>query len=173
MTRQSRMLCAALIAASPTLVIGAESRIPINGPYTISTPGTYILSQNFTVTSGPAIRITASNVLIDLNGRTLTHTMTTGLTNRVIQIDTENPVTGLEIRNGFISGGVAGIGSFDMFGDFYPVQARIEGVTITGSRTGIDIPAGESLEIVGCRIEANMDGVILAPSPMPAAPRRR
>jgi len=152
------MLGGALLVVSQTLVLGAEARIPIHGPTTISAPGHYFVTQNFSVASGSAIRILASNVVVDLNGRTLTHTSTVGPDNIVVWIDAENPLTGIVIRDGFISGGRCGIASFNASGGNSPVQVRVEGVTISGSHTGISI-GGDSIDIIGCRIEPLSDGI--------------
>ena len=43
----------------------AEGRIPIAGPTTITSTGSYILTDDFPVSSGPAITIDASNDTLD------------------------------------------------------------------------------------------------------------
>src|ERR1035441_8295747 len=45
-----------------------------SAPYTISSPGSYYLTANLSVTNGNAITITANRVTLDLNGFTLSST---------------------------------------------------------------------------------------------------
>jgi hypothetical protein len=65
-------------APAPTMrtLQQVEPRTPITNAtaVTISTPGSYYLTTNISVTSGTAITITASQVTLDLNGFTLSST---------------------------------------------------------------------------------------------------
>src|SRR5262245_25481316 len=61
-------------APAPTMKTLAqiEPRTPISSaPFTISSPGSYYLTTNVTVSTGDAITITVNNVTLDLNGFTI------------------------------------------------------------------------------------------------------
>jgi hypothetical protein len=68
---------------------------PVTAPVTISRPGVYTLARDIHVQSGDAITITASGVMLDLNG----HQLLTGSpgTGRGVFI---NGVTGVSVKNG-------------------------------------------------------------------------
>src|SRR6266851_1180042 len=64
-------------APAPTMksLAQIEPRTPISSaPYSISSPGSYYLTSNLSVTNGDAITITANQVTLDLNGFTLSST---------------------------------------------------------------------------------------------------
>src|SRR5437899_11994824 len=67
-----RLLLSVLLATLPaTVVPAAEGSVPISGPFTISVPGAYLVTNDIAATAGSAIVIKAMNVTLDLNGRTL------------------------------------------------------------------------------------------------------
>ncbi|MBX7245044.1 MAG: hypothetical protein K1X53_06075 [Candidatus Sumerlaeaceae bacterium] len=82
-----------------------ERRIALSGPapITISSPGSYFLTGNLSVTSGNAINITTRGVTLDLNGYNLSSSeaVPTGM-----GISIAN-VPDVWIRNGSITGGVS------------------------------------------------------------------
>jgi len=47
---------------------------PITGPTTLAVAGHYCLSESFSVGSGDGITVTASNVVLDLNNKTISGT---------------------------------------------------------------------------------------------------
>ncbi len=79
-------------------------------PYTISSPGVYILTQDFldlNLASGSAIEITSSDVVLDLNGHTISNT-TAGagtIADGVLATDQSN----VTVRNGTIQGFMTGV----------------------------------------------------------------
>jgi hypothetical protein len=81
--------------------------IPIvSVPYTISNPGIYYLATNITTTANAKITITASNVVLDLAGRTLS----VSSTDACILIEnpsSEQPVTNVTLQNGALVNNVA------------------------------------------------------------------
>lgn len=81
-----------------------EGRIPIVGPVTITAPGHYFLSNNITVSSGDVIVVQANNVVIDLNGMTITNSSSTG---SIIAV--RGPFSPVTIQNGTLRGGYFGI----------------------------------------------------------------
>jgi hypothetical protein len=99
----------------------AQVKLPINRvPFVITKPGVYFLAKNLTITQ-PApggvtdgIRINASNVTLDLNGRTLASTLGSGS-----GIITDGTFSDLRISNGTIRGFQEGLylvgnGRFDV-----------------------------------------------------------
>jgi hypothetical protein len=73
-----------------------EPRTPITSvPYTISTSGSYYLTQNMSCSTGTAILISADNVVVDLGGFTLTGT---GANYGLYSYERTN----VEIRNGTV-----------------------------------------------------------------------
>ena len=92
-------------APAPTMVTlqQIEPRTPISSaPFTITTPGSYYLTTNLTVSSGDAIDINAGNVTLDLNGFTISSTAASA-TGYAISLGAG---TNVAIYNGQISSGV-------------------------------------------------------------------
>ncbi len=73
-------------------------------PYTISQPGSYYLTGNLTVSSGDAIRITASGVTLDLNGFTISSTAPSAAGTAILF--NAGGLSDITICNGHIRGGV-------------------------------------------------------------------
>jgi len=92
---------AACILAPPAMAAGG--RIPIYGQTTITSPGTYQVTRDFTVSSGTAIVVQTGNVTIDLDGHTIT---STDLSSPVIHANGFSPV---RVSNGRIVGGHDGV----------------------------------------------------------------
>lgn len=84
-------------------VFAAEGRIPICGPKTIDQgeSGSYIVTQDFEVSEGPAITIHADHVTIDLDGHTITSLATNS--SDVITNDTSG-TRDIHLKNGKIIG---------------------------------------------------------------------
>jgi hypothetical protein len=95
-----------LLRAETTNYSGATQITAL--PYTISSPGTYYVAQNFTVNmaSGNCINITCSGVTIDLDGHTITNS--NGASTGAAGIYASN-MTNITILNGTISGFYYGI----------------------------------------------------------------
>ena len=124
-----------------------DGSIPIFKATTIAQPGHYVLTRDFSVASGDALSITANNVTLDLNGRTVTNASSVP-GDYVIQIDTSTATRGLVIRNGRLAGGAAGIGDIGTG----HLSVRIEEIEVSNSGAGIAIDNTDSIEVVGCHI---------------------
>jgi hypothetical protein len=96
----------ALIACLPARA--ADGRIPISAaPFTISSPGSYYLTQDLSFSTGNGITLsTSGHVTLDLNGRTLAYTGGLGTSDL---IHSAVMGAGAEIRNGVLRGGARGI----------------------------------------------------------------
>jgi hypothetical protein len=136
-------------APAPTMktLAQVEARTPIPatttpgaGPhFIISTPGSYYLTGNITVTTGDAIAINTSGVTLDLNGFTLRSTLTEGAAGKGIDLADHNRI---RISNGSIvsSTAVSATGDYTLAGFNYGIyalagnfrQISIENVSITG-----------------------------------------
>jgi hypothetical protein len=114
-----------------------EPRTPISSaPLSITTPGSYYLTTNLTISSGAAISVSANNITLDLNGFTIFSTETPAASSVGISL---NSGTNISIFHGFICGGViinAGTYSGSGFANgIYAsnaVNARVSGVSVCG-----------------------------------------
>lgn len=88
-------------------VKGDEGRIPLFQPTTITASGHYVLTRDIGVAGSDAIVISASNVVLDLNGNTVASSSRGfGATGVLIAIAASSNV---EVRNGRLIGGSRGV----------------------------------------------------------------
>ena len=137
-----------------------EARTPITSvPYTISSPGSYYLSSNLTVTSGSAITITASQVTLDLNGFTISSTAASANGTGILLAGGNADIT---ILNGHIKGSVIysgggysgpGFANGIYFSGSSPKNVRVSGVSVSGcSGYGIYLTLGDSTVVESCTV---------------------
>lgn len=138
-----------------------EARTPISAaPFTISTPGSYYLTGNVTVTSGDALTIAASGVTLDLNGYTVSSTAASA-GGGGIQIN--SALRNLTIKNGFIESGVTNNGSGTYSGSGFtfgitysgnaPVNVLVSRMSVAGVRNdGINLARGNSTVVEACSV---------------------
>ncbi len=123
-----------LLLLAPILPLFAISGFAItigSLPYTIKKAGTYTLDRNLTYSGNTkAITVTASNVVLDLNGYTLTGTNG----GYAIYGSDANSVT---VQNGTISGFFAGIEFQDSF------QVLLQNLTVSN-------PTAACIELITC-----------------------
>jgi hypothetical protein len=159
-----------LVAAGLTLFTAASSKAwevatPVPGtaistvPFTISTPGNYYLASNLTFTgfSGAAITIAASEVTLDLNGKTLS----TSGTFPTIGIFVANQVD-VTIKEGDIDG-------FGMIGVYLApnstdVNAKnvVDDVRFNGDAIAVFSVSGTSNWVKNCIIDGGAIGIWFA-----------
>jgi hypothetical protein len=128
----------------------------ITGPTTITTSGNYYLANNITVnmSTGSAITINASEVYLDLNGRTLANTAPTNQANGVF-VNDQRDVT---IQNGDIDG--FGIGVY-----FSPNSANNNAkntalnLRLDGNTIGVASVSGTSNLVRLCIIDGGSIGI--------------
>jgi parallel beta-helix repeat protein len=124
-----------------------ESRTPLAGPapITISTAGSYYLTQNISAIGQPAIVITVSEVTLDLNGFALIGDNTSGKDGITIQ----GAISDVTIRNGSITSfgefGINGLGALGVCVEWVKVRGQ-------GS-TGLAL--GERSIVVRCVAQFN------------------
>lgn len=108
------LLLATTLSATPSVTLIT------NAPYTISLPGSYKLANNITWTGtgtndAVAITISASNVVLDLNGKTLTGNQFFGLdlftAFGIVVASSSNVTVSNGVINGFRSGGILVVGA--------------------------------------------------------------
>lgn len=130
-----------------------EKRTPISSlPFTISAPGSYYLTGNLTAaTDADGIRIEVNNVTIDLNGFSLSGTGGTGR-----GIYSAQPISGVTLLNGFISGWRHGVTLSNCD------RTRAKDLTVaTNSIDGLVV--GASAVVVDCIVRDNGgNGIVLA-----------
>jgi parallel beta-helix repeat protein len=147
-----------LLAATASVALAAEGRIPIYQPTTITAPGDYILTRDIDLgtSGGSAITITADGVNLDLNGKTI---LSDGGNDLIVLNYASPDVIGTTIRNGTILGGYAAIYA-------PPVGSRrltLENLHISDTgATGIELNYVRALRIAGCTIHGTGMSAIYA-----------
>ncbi len=139
------MLRRTLLALAPVAALTAlASSVHAQG-LTISQPGVYVLNRNINVATGDGIVITASNVTLDLGGRTVSTTASG--TGRGIVVSNAKGVT---VKNGKV-------GAFNMNVMLDTVEnVTVDGLQITGAGLA---PSGGPVEI-GFAIIGSRAGLI-------------
>lgn len=137
-----------LLAIAVTPGRADEGRIPVFSQTTITAPGHYIVTRDFSYASGSGVEIQANNVTLDLNGHTITGPAC-GTTEAAIEIDTNSATQGIVIRNGRLLSGCFGI----LSGNTNRLSVHVEGVEVGGT-TGpaVVILAAEVAEVLRCHI---------------------
>src|SRR5262249_43922034 len=113
-----------------------------------TSPGSYFLARDITVISGNVIRIQASEVTIDLNGKTIRATAPAPIPpppEGLIAIDTG--ASTVRVRNGQLVGGVAGILAIGGAG---PILVDVENVAFNQGYEGIQIAIAGEIAISRC-----------------------
>jgi hypothetical protein len=152
-------------APAPTMKtlaqVEARTAITNTANVGINQPGSYYLTTNITVSSGHAVSILVSNVMLDLNGFTL---FSTDPSANGYGIYLSNSVRNITIMNGFIRGGLTNNGSniYTGHGFSHGILAiggtvgniLISRVQISGCRTaGILIDLGTTTTIESCHVQ--------------------
>ena len=137
-------------APAPTMLTLSqiEPRTPITSvPYTISTPGSYYLTTNLTVTTGSAITITTSWVTLDLNGFTVSSSAGSPNGTGILLAGGNTDIT---ILNGHIQGTGFANG-------IYPAgcsNVRVAGVSVSGCLNyGIILGNANSTVVESCTVQ--------------------
>lgn len=143
-------------ALSAGLMHASEGRRLIAEPTTISEPGAYVVTRDLAVSSGNVINVQASPVTLDLNGKGLSISGTSGT---VISFDTSaatGPQPCLLVANGRLSGGLSGVRTVGD-GD---AAVTLRGLEIDGtSEDAIALRAGK-VDLRGNRISGpGIDGI--------------
>ncbi|HEU5182442.1 MAG TPA: right-handed parallel beta-helix repeat-containing protein [Candidatus Polarisedimenticolia bacterium] len=135
------VLCLLAVLTVTTLlpsldVLADEGRIPIYGPTTITQAGTYIVTRDFCfgqfavppcAAIGTGIDINANDVVVDLNG----HTLSMLGSNAVgVRVTTSAATRGIVIRNGRIVGDGSPNSNGIVSSGTNPVRLSIEDVTV-------------------------------------------
>jgi hypothetical protein len=128
-------------------------------PFTISTSGNYYLPANLTYTlpAGPAITITASQVYLDLNGRTLGASVKTNFAYGILvfnQVD-------VTVQNGDVDGFYIGVFLSPNSTD---VNAKntVDNVKFNGNGVGVFSLSGTSNWVKHCIIDGGDIGILFS-----------
>jgi parallel beta-helix repeat protein len=137
----------------------ADTRIPISAPTSISTPGSYVLTNDIVATGYFGLRISASDVTIDFNGYTLSYG---GVQGFVDGISIDRSVSNIQIFNGTVK-------SFTRYGIFLPGQSsKSSNLTIKNMRVlenrigGISVESNTGYVIEDSVISKNQETGIYA-----------
>lgn len=141
------IILAGLMLLSLSYLWGDEGRIPIYRITTISQSGHYILTRDISVTTNTqVINISAPNVTLDLNGKTISSASTTV---GVINLDIN--ISNATIRNGYLNGGYSGIQYNG--GAVVPPRIFLENLTIRNTaNNGIVLIDVAHAEVIACKI---------------------
>ncbi|OAI42829.1 hypothetical protein AYO41_03460 [Verrucomicrobia bacterium SCGC AG-212-E04] len=137
-----------------------EPRTPISSlPFTISSSGSYYLTQNLSVATGDGITVTADQVTLDLNGFVISSTANPASGYGIAMTNPNGP-TDVTILNGRIKGSVtysggsySGAGFANGIASFINASSlRVCGVSVSGcSGDGIHIP-GTNTIVESCTV---------------------
>lgn len=147
-----------------------EKRTPISAaPFTISSSGSYYLTQNLSVTTGTALNVTASNVTVDLNGFAISSTASPRSGNGIQLADNSRNVS---LRNGHIQGTTsfnAGTYSGGGFANGIAVSGggsaaavRVSDVSVSGCGGGILLNTSLATYVSRCTVMTVSGGGLAA-----------
>lgn len=122
-----------------------EGRIPIYQATSIQASGHYVLTRDVDSSASPVISIEADDVVLDLNGRTISSPSSV---NDLIVIG--GNASRVFIRNGRLSGGAVGINRAD--GASGGASVRLQSVEMTDCKNPVILYDLDVLEITSCRI---------------------
>jgi hypothetical protein len=146
-----------IAAAVPALAAGA---IPVWEPTTISSPGHYVVTRDFTVSGafGIPITITSPDVVLDLGGHTVTSTVP-GAAPAVYIVPGPGGGT-IEIRNGHLRGGRGVLYEGDPVAS--PIRLRFEGLHVAAWAVGgaMEVEGAPVVEVVRCTIQSSDYGIV-------------
>ncbi len=132
LTTPVKTLALLALLAMPVAARAAESRIPISGPLSIATSGSYVVTRDITAGGAAVLTISAGTVTVDLNGHSL---LVSGNTAPVVLV---NGATNLTLKNGRLYGGSDGVlanggstGSRITLSHVETENGRISGVNLT------------------------------------------
>ncbi len=150
------LFCGALAFAGARSADAAESRIPIGAPTTITASGTYVLTRDLVSSGPPTIAISAPDVVLDLNGHTLTQANSNA---HVIRVAADAHAT---IRNGHLVGGANSIApSFDNGASGSLQLADLE---MRGNASYAVVAASRQVTITRCTVANGAAGINVSPS---------
>jgi len=150
-----------LLILAPMLLlsaIGGYATTIESLPYTIKKPGTYTLDGNLSYSGAAgtnAITVTASNVVLDLTGYTLSGTNTNAISGA--------GVSNVTIQNGTINGFLVGVlfenGSQELFQNLRVSNPVVAGIELINSTSGTiqncfitnTTPATDGIYLGGCQ----------------------
>lgn len=145
---RSGLLALVLLAAIPA-ALGATS---ITGPTVISSPGTYVLTQDITGGS-PAIWVKSSGVTIDGNGHTIRGS---GGSYGILVNKDGTTLSGVTIKNVRVQNWNCGIYLKGV------ASSSVSGVTaVSNGKAGINLRTTRGTTISGCTVSGNQQGILL------------
>jgi parallel beta-helix repeat protein len=150
--KMRHLTAALLVLALFGPALGDEGRIPLFQPTTITAPGHYLVVRDIVTVADYAVVIDATDVTLDLGGRTLSAA--------VAGVRIEDGVADVTVRNGYITGGNIGVYGASTT---VPLRARLEDLGISDtSASGIFLNELEAAWVERCRVRgAGQSGIHL------------
>ncbi|GEM_PF-905210 len=141
-----------LLMAAVTVTTVPAATVQITGPTVISSPGTYVLTQDISTSKSPAIAIQSSNVVFDGNGHTIDG-VDAGSSFGILVNANSGPLTGVTVKN---------VGLTDWYDGIYLKNvngAQVKSITATSNvRAGISLRSANDNVISGCTSSGNGQG---------------
>ena len=159
MSRVQMFLAVAILFLGGS-VLADEGRVPLEAlgigpPYTITQPGSYIVTRDHFVVTGDIVLVQANDVTLDLNQKVLSsESAGEGASGTIITLGA--PFSGLTVRNGKITGGGCAICAP---GATTATRLSVHGIQVENSFAGIDA-AGASLILRDSSLQATYSGVV-------------
>jgi parallel beta-helix repeat protein len=145
-----------VLAAMIATPIVSAATVQISGPTVISSPGTYVLTQDIATGQSPAIAIRCSNVVFDGNGHTIDGVDASGSFG--IQVNNGNtPLTGVTVKNVRLKDWYYGL--------YYKYEngGRIEDVRAESNQNaGICLAYANDNVLTGCSASGNEQGILVS-----------
>lgn len=135
-----RRAALALLASGATAALAGDGLIPIYQPITITTSGSYVVTRDFSITTGSAITILGNpQVSIDFAGHTISAATTAGAVVSSNRQSASNPCQAVSLENGriVVATGVSGTGFTTTVGEHPPCMVDVRITNMTFDNAGV------------------------------------
>jgi parallel beta-helix repeat protein len=135
-----RWVLSAALAFGASLAVANDGRIPIYQPITISASGSYVVTRDFSITTGSAITILGNpQVSIDFAGHTISAATTAGPVVTSNRQSATNPCQSVSLQNGriVVATGVSGTGFTTTAGEHPPCMVDVRITNMTFDNAGV------------------------------------
>src|SRR5262245_33302559 len=132
-----------------------EGRIPISQPTTISQPGHYVLTRDLSVTAGTGITIHSDNVVLNLNGGSISSTSS----DAIVKID--DGFKDVTVSNGRLNGNGVAFAGVSYISTTSPTRIKLDSLEIVEVGFGVNVQDAEYVEVLSCRISDALRAVLV------------
>jgi hypothetical protein len=113
--------------------VAAAAATTVASCRTIDAPGVYVLSNDLSTADGNCIVVTASDVVLDGRGHTITETGGGNDTGVSVAGGTFSPLSNVTVRNATVEGWAVGVAGR------FAADLRVENVAVSGGGTGVSL----------------------------------